>query len=275
MGVSERSVGKGEKKQYKMRIAMIKRSKTVHFSVDDTIWIFENLGHFKYQSIFEQPVLSFFLRMHKLYGITVSFYCFGEFQGLFLNQMTTDYKEQFTANSSWMRFGFHAADDKVRYDRESSQKAAHDYANVIHSLGKIVGEEAIDHFVRIHCYAANIAALQAMREQGLKGCLCGMDKALETYDLGCMQKALLSRRGSCYDKRTEMRFLRTDLRMEKISSLEEEVETIVPRKHLEIFTHEWALDEICQDKILYVCKKMMYSGHRWNFPMEHNKTRST
>ncbi len=59
-------------------------ARTVHFSVDDTIWLFENLSRFGYGSIFEQPTLAFFKDLHDRFGLRVSFYCFGSFQGLSL-----------------------------------------------------------------------------------------------------------------------------------------------------------------------------------------------
>lgn len=52
------------------------RKKTVHFSVDDTIWLFNDLNSNNYKSAFEQPVLNFFQGLHQRYGLTVSFYCF-------------------------------------------------------------------------------------------------------------------------------------------------------------------------------------------------------
>ncbi|WP_369283529.1 hypothetical protein [Oscillibacter sp. GMB15532] len=196
------------------RFPAMKTRRSVHFSVDDTIWLFENLEHFQYESAFQQPTLRFFRELHELYGAVVSFYCFGEFQGLSLCAMTDAYRQEFEENNCWLRFGFHGGDDVVRYDDCGGRRAGGDYRAVVSQLQRIVGERSIDHNVRIHCYAGGKEELSAMRACGLRGVLCG-EGGQENYCLMEGESRTVAKAGIYVHPETGLLFSATDLRIEK------------------------------------------------------------
>ncbi|MHC1732029.1 MAG: hypothetical protein AB9888_08390 [Bacteroidales bacterium] len=239
--------------------------KTAHFSVDDTIWLFENLEHFHYTSAFEQPVLGFFREMHQKYGSAVSFYCFGNFQGLRLLDMTDAFQGEFEANSDWLRFGFHAADDIVRYSSCSSEKARDDYAFVMMELRRIAGEKALDHFPRIHNYAGSKECLVAMTREGLRGLLCATDSR-QNYCLSLKENDLLNSDGVWEDREISLQFIKTDIQTERTKNMSEALDGLDGKSHWEAFTHEWAMNEENKVKIEYFCRQTSEQGYRWCLP---------
>lgn len=237
------------------------KHKTAHFSVDDTIWLFENLGHFGYQSIFEQPTLGFFKELHNEYGLKVSFYCFGSFQGLTLQDMTAAYRDEFSANSAWLRFGFHGWSDESR--NMDVKRAAADYEAVRDELIRIVGLNSLTDFCRLHCFSGSREAVAAMQKCCLKGLLCADDNR-SNYYLSAQQNWWLNFRGSYYDRALPMKFIKTDLRIEKIE--ESFLRNFGSNKgHIEVFTHEWALDDENKRKIEMLCMRLRGLEYKWSF----------
>ena len=88
--------------------------KKAYFFIDDVIWCFRDLTRQRPASIFDHPFLKGLKEAHDKYGMKVQlnlfcrtdyFYGSDEFC---LHEMTDAYKEEFTAASDWLRFGFHA-----------------------------------------------------------------------------------------------------------------------------------------------------------------------
>lgn len=244
-----------------------KNVKTVHFSVDDTIWLFENLGHFHYSSIFEQPTLGFFNNLHKRFGLKVSFYCFGNFQGLSLSDMKDCYRAEFSSNSDWLRFGFHGLTDEST--PPCGGGAQQDYAAVKRELVRITGEDSLTDFCRLHCFFGSRDTIKAMQKLGLRGLLCADDRR-KNYYLSPLSNFILNMTGVYFDPTIRMQFLKTDLRIE--TSDMNACRNFSPgKRHLEIFTHEWALNEESKQKIEVICKKINVLGYRWVFNDEREK----
>lgn len=244
------------------RFQATKGQQSAHFSVDDTIWLFENLGYFQYESAFQQPTLGFFRELHEMYGAVVTFYCFGEFQGLSLSMMTDAYREEFEANSSWLRFGFHGGNDSIRYSNCGGIRAGSDYRAVASQLQRIVGEQSIDHNVRIHCYAGGSEELSTMQACGLQGVLCG-ESTQENYCLTRSECETVAKAGSYVHPVTGLLFTATDLRIEKIRDVPCAVKPLLKRSHIEAFTHEWALDDETRHKIQQLYQMLAAFQHQF------------
>ncbi len=241
------------------------RKKTVHFSVDDTIWLFNDLNSNNYKSAFEQPVLNFFQGLHQRYGLMVSFYCFMRQDWFELSNVTDAYRQEFSDNSFWCRFGFHAYDEQRRYAEVECKLAAADYAGVMEQLDRIVGG-ALDYWPRIHCYSANREALTAWQKQGLCGVLCPERAEIKVYDLDCKQRQQVNTKGVYLDKSTGLGFLATDIRIEETNCMAEVLLAKQHRPHLEIFTHEWALDrDNVKEKIEICCSMLERIGYQGGF----------
>ena len=89
----------------------------IHFSIDDSNDIFADLTAHSdyYDSIFQNQKLRYVKDLHDKYGIVVSFYVFYSWnveKGMFsLSECTNRFKDEFTENAGWLRFGFHAKDE--------------------------------------------------------------------------------------------------------------------------------------------------------------------
>lgn len=246
----------------------------LHVSVDDVIWLFENINHFHYQSIFEQPLLDFFRRMHNQYGIVVSFYCFYEFQGHCLTEMPDVYKDEFSANSDWLRFGFHGYDGDTKYSKCNVQKAHSDYDLVINEILRFTGtRRCIDTVPRIHFFSGSREALSAMSKSpcGIRGVLCADDDKVSYY-LSDSQNSFLKEKDLFIDSGNSLRFLETNIRVEHIENMEEFLHSsgdfFASKERLIAFSHEWALDDENKEKLETLFRWVQEHRYGYGFPMD-------
>ena len=242
------------------------KDKTAHFSVDDATWVFLGPRDENYDSVFEQPILAFFRDLHENYGITVSFYCFLTQDWFDLRSVPDKYREELENNRAWCRFGFHGIDLDTAYEEAEPERAAADYEAVMAQLRRIAGE-ALDVCPRIHNYSAGQVALLAMRDQGLRGVLCPEIGREDRYGLTARQRRAVDSHGIYVDPKTGLNYLSTDIRIEETPCLMERITRRQAKSHLEIFTHEWALErDHVREKIILCCdllKKFRYRGAFW------------
>ena len=245
----------------------MRHPKTAHISVDDTIWLFYGLRDWDYGSVFEQPVLGLFHRLHERCGIAVSFYCFMRQDWMCLKDVPDKYREELEENRDWLRFGFHAIDENADYARTGPKQAAEDYRAVTAELRRIAGESSLDLLPRIHKYAASQDCLLAMKEQGLRGVLTPEEGWKDSYGLSREHRAVLNDEGVYEDRTTGLTYLATDIRLEETASAAALISQLRDRQHLEVFTHEWALErEHMQEKLTLCCDllhKFGYEGAFW------------
>ena len=105
----------------------------VHFSIDDTIEIFGDLtqNEENYKTIFDNETLKFLKECNERFGAKFSMYCFGEFNGIDLENCTDKFKKEFEGNSEWLKFGFHALNNTRDYSKLSEKETRRDYQQVI------------------------------------------------------------------------------------------------------------------------------------------------
>ena len=104
----------------------IKQTRTVYYlkngykkyriSLDDIIWLFQDLTERQneYKSMFEHPYLDWLKSIHDEFGTKFHLNVYYETDrngGFNLTQMTDKYKDEWIANSDWMRLSFHANSD--------------------------------------------------------------------------------------------------------------------------------------------------------------------
>lgn len=227
----------------------------IHISMDDSNGIFEDLtnNEDKYDSIFEQPILNYVKELHDKYGIVISFYVFyswnvndGDFS---LSQATNKFADEFTENSDWLKFGFHAKDASA-YEELSAKEALDYYDKTIHELVRITGSrDCIDHFVRLDRYIADEETVLALQktDEGINGLL------IAEYQKEYRQSYALTydEMKECYDKdvyldTNNILYTPTDIRLENIESDNEFYEVLANvsnQPNIIIFTHEWQLQK--------------------------------
>lgn len=229
----------------------------IHFSIDDTINIFKNLTLGEYSSCFEEPTLLFFKRLNEKYGLKVSLYCFfEEDSGFNLSEVTDKFKEEFRANSKWLRFGFHALNRKSDYSSENTGKFIYDAELVYHNLERITGKESLTYDVRLGFAKGNECCIREFRKKyPFFNVLYGVDDERVEYYLSSEENNILLTKGYIYEYRVGICIKLSELRLEKQKDLKEYLKTMPLRDYYAFFTHEVYLsEERIKENIIELCK---------------------
>ena len=195
--------------------------KKYRFSLDDNIWFLQNIAKKQdvYKSIFEDPYLTLLKTMHDRYGtkfhLNIYYEC-PEFGGFNLTDMPDKYKDEWKANSDWMRLSAHAnanLPDRP-YISATYEQTRFEFNRVNEQILRFAGEEAFaDKVTTIHWGEATDGAVKAVRDLGVKampGCFqWGTHTNTDiAYNLTADQCALADRYGMYYDKNTDMIYFR-------------------------------------------------------------------
>ena len=111
--------------------------------VDDCIWFLRDIAAARPKSVFDNPYLAGFKKIHDATGLKVQFNLFYRtdyFYGMdefTLAQMPGDYRSEFQANADWIKFGLHALQEFPDYPWVNSS-----YQDVAKCLDMIHGEVA-------------------------------------------------------------------------------------------------------------------------------------
>ncbi len=225
----------------------------IHFSIDDSNDIFADLTAHSdyYDSIFQNQKLRYVKDLHDKYGIVVSFYVFYSWnveKGMFsLSECTNRFKDEFTENAGWLRFGFHAKDE-LAYETLTVEEELKYYNKTIDELLRITGSsECIDNYVRLDRFVATEDMLKEMAdtENGIVGLLCSDDSERQSYALSKQEQEILWA-NDWYVDRNGLNYTPTDLRLENIGGIFDffvNLNALLGQKQLIVFTHEWKLDD--------------------------------
>lgn len=224
----------------------------IHISIDDCIDVFQDLSLHsdRYRSAFDQPVLHFLMGLHERYGVTVSLYFFyswdveaeGRFQ---LHDMTSRYAEEFSRESDWLKFGFHAKDADA-YETLDAEMETLYYESTVQELLRITGsKDSIDHFVRLDRYWADRDVTTALLEldDGIDGLLAADDPSVQSYGLTEQEMEQLYT-DDWYIDDYGVAYTPTDIWLEGIENDDEFyrlLSEVATQPRIIVFTHEWLL----------------------------------
>ncbi len=224
----------------------------IHFSVDDSNSIFEDLtkNRWQYKSIFDQPFLGFMKQLHDRYGVVVSFYVFYtwylEDDCFTLADATDRYAQEFSANADWLRFGFYAI-DAAAFENLDADTVRKYYDMTVNELIRITGSEAcIDTFLRLDRYTADDACVETLRDAGMTGLLIAVqgDGRTACYDLSTEEYAQAHHEDWYVADGTP--YTPTDICLETLKSDEQFFDTaaqMIREPQMVVFTHEWILSD--------------------------------
>lgn len=109
--------------------------------------------------------------------------------------------------------------------------------------------------------------LSELSNLGIKGLLCRSNLKQSYYlNLGEILKIFFT--GKWYDKNLDLLFIKTNIRMEKSKNIPLLLSHI-KLNHLELFTHEWAINDEVKTKIQETCDYLGKQGYVWSFPEDH------
>jgi len=150
--------------------------KKTFFYFDDVIWLFRDLTRQKPKSIFDHFYLKTFKEAHEKYGMKVQmnvFYRTDYFYGMdefTLAEMTDYYKEEFKANSHWLKFGFHAKQEFPDYPlvNASYDDVIKDFDEIKREIVRFAGEECFSLAVCSHWRPISKAGCKALADKGIR-----------------------------------------------------------------------------------------------------------
>lgn len=145
------------------------------FTVDDNIQFLEDLtrNQNRYSSIFENPYLGGFYRLHRRFGLKVTFNLFFSYyeDSFSLRDMTARFREEFLANSDWLRFSFHARhnDPPDPYANRPAQEILRDFDDVMEQVVRFAGRRCISDFMTVHYLLCTREACLGLQSRGVRG----------------------------------------------------------------------------------------------------------
>ena len=164
-------------------------------SSDDNIIFLHDINEHKdeYKSVFENPYLAVYKKAHDLYGAKVHINLFYEFDDkarqnfsterpyFNLSMMTDKFKDEFIANSDWLKFSFHAKSEMPNcpYKYADAETISRDCIMTLREIERFAGKEVISDTTTVHWGEANIEGVKALRTLGYKA-LTGYFTAGET-----------------------------------------------------------------------------------------------
>lgn len=95
--------------------------KKTYFFIDDVIWTLRDISRQKPASIFDHPFMAALREAHDKYGLKVqlNLFCRTDFwygnDEFTLSEVPDTYKQEWTDNSDWVKFGFHSKQEFPDY----------------------------------------------------------------------------------------------------------------------------------------------------------------
>lgn len=199
-------------------------------SSDDNILFLQDLTKNKdvYKSIFENPYLAVYKKAHDLYGAKVHLNLFYEFiptedfsghtEYFNLTMMTDKFKDEFIANSDWLKLAFHANSEypDMPYKNTTYKQMHDDCVKVCREIIRFAGKECMNDTTTIHWGEVNREGVRALRNLGMKS-LTGYltfnedGTPLVAYYLNNEETAHTDNRDFWYDESEDMMFARIDI----------------------------------------------------------------
>lgn len=220
----------------------------IHFSVDDTIAVFENLTKEEYSSCFDEPVLGFFKSLNEQYGLKVTMYCFYEkSKGFSLKDGTEKFREEFRQNSHWLKFGFHGRNCDSKYNEYEKDEFIRETELVYENLERMVSPEAISYNVRLGFATGNMECVNAFKQKYPKfQTLYGAeDKRIEYY-LSKEENDVLLEQGSFFESKVGITIVLSELRLEMQQDMPSYLKRLQSRDGYAFFTHEQCFGDDAQ-----------------------------
>ncbi|MBR5157428.1 MAG: hypothetical protein IKW59_06650 [Clostridia bacterium] len=152
-------------------------NKQYYFSfIDDVIWVLRDLTRQKPKSIFDNPFFKILKNAHEKYDLKTQlnlFYRTDYYYGMdefTLAEVTDAYKEEFKANSDWLKLGFHSFQEFPDYPHvNSTYDDIYKLFNTIkNEIIRFAGEECFGYGVIPHWLPVSKDGCRALYDSGAK-----------------------------------------------------------------------------------------------------------
>jgi len=257
------------------------------FSLDDNIWWLRDLARRAdhYRSIFDNPFLAFWRRMHERYGLRAHFNIYYQDEADFtLEQMPDKFRSEWRDNAHWLRLTFHALANNPGNPYANADYATmkRDYEKVTAHIVRFAGEELLSDFTTIHWGIAPQEACRALRDCGIRG-LVGYflerdGKPFVAYYVTKAQQEHLCARDYWLDPDIDMIFVKHDLVVNNcpLPEITPRLDALYADKHqsevLELMIHEQyfyphfvAYRPDAWDRVETCARWVVEHGYKWVF----------
>lgn len=227
----------------------------IHFSIDDVIGCFLWLTKNNCSTIFDSRIFSFAKNLYDSYGIHTVCNCMYSNGASSLQEVSSNYAEEFQKNAHWLKFSFHCFDHNSNYTNTKKEEFIHEYKLVISELTRITGGgAALSTDIRLHCFTGNLEIMTYLAESGIKQVFTADDNRI-SYDLSVSEE-LQAKKDIYVSPLNNLVYTSTDIRLEKDESIEYLLSHINYSKNLlVIFTHEIYISNInIHNKLFKICE---------------------
>ncbi len=222
--------------------------KYMHVSLDDTIFAFENLATYGYDSIFEDEFFSSLKKLHEDYGAVISLYTYNSV----LEPVSDAYAEEFQANASWLKLGLHANEHADRMSEETYENGLAYWNTFVGHVERVCGStENLDRIPRLEFFSGSKDCVLGMKaaKNGALGFLTS--STAKAYYYGDTVAEYIQKNDYVRDEENGFVFLPTDLQLE---------ETTDPYKDLTEIKEKSAFKERSASVIIYSHEYYVYDG---------------
>lgn len=151
-------------------------------SDDNIIFLYDiNKNKDKYNSIFDNPYLAIYKKAHDLYGAAVHLNIYYEMPAehkyftqkreyFNLSMMTDKFKDEWIANSDWLKLNFHAKSDQpdMPYKDTDYSRIYNDCKKVMEEIVRFAGKETLSEETTVHWGECTYEGTKAVRDLGIK-----------------------------------------------------------------------------------------------------------
>lgn len=187
-----------------------KVEKFLHISFDDVSVCFQNLATESYESLFDEPFFKSLKSLRDEYGACISLYTYNGA----LNGVSSKYASEFTANSDWLKIGFHSNQSGLSLANATYEQGLEYWNNFVINVKRVCGTvDCLDRFPRLEYFAGSKQALLGMRDAnfGALGFLSADDNRLSYY-FDTDVTTYLYDNDYLKDKNNNLLFISTDIR---------------------------------------------------------------
>jgi hypothetical protein len=140
------------------------------FSIDDNIWFLQDISENaeRYNSIFDNPYLGFFKKVHDTYGTKFHFNIYYQTPGFDLSQMIDKFKNEWRVNSDWLGLSFHALSNFPNrpYIKAGYAQVKKDCSLVKEQIKRFAGIEVMGPETTLHWGEATVEGCRALKDEG-------------------------------------------------------------------------------------------------------------
>ncbi len=215
------------------------------FSVDDNIIFLKDVTYSDYHSVFENPYLSMYKRLHEKYGVKVQLNLFYQTDDFNLSAMPDKFKNEWIENSDWLQLSFHSRSENPMppYRNSGYDEVFNDCKLVHDEIIRFAGEKALNLYTTIHCCETTNDGVLALHDAGICG-LVGIfgtkENPRDCYGLNYEDYKALYDQPYFYDYSSKMYFYNNSMIINKVDSgdVEKYLSACIGNEFIELMIHE-------------------------------------